>query len=58
MIVTAGWLCGGGFDGDGVAEGFELTDQVVLASLGVGVPVEVLGPEVVVVAVTTLTEVP
>jgi hypothetical protein len=39
---------GCGFEGDLVAEGFELVDQVPLAGLGVDAPLEVVGAELVI----------
>ena len=38
---------GDGFEGDLVAEGFELSDVVALLVVGVDAPVEVVGAEVV-----------
>ena len=49
MIGVGRPLRDGGFDRDLLAEGFELADEVALAGLGVGVPGEVLGADVVVV---------
>ena len=50
-VIDVGDRLGGGFDGHLLAEGFELADQAALAGFGVGVPGEVLGAMVRVVAV-------
>ncbi len=42
----AACFSGGGFDGDAVAEGFELSDVVAFLGGGVDVAVEVVGAEV------------
>ena len=51
-------VSGGGFEGDGVAEGFELADVVALAALDVGAGVVEAGSEVVVVGVRVGQQVP
>jgi hypothetical protein len=42
-----GMALGGGFEGDAVAEGFELSDVVALLGVGVDVSVVVVGAELV-----------
>ena len=52
------WLLGGGFEGDAVAERFELSDVVALLGVGVDVAVVVVGTELVEPGVGVGEEVP